>query len=539
MGEADAARKRAEFFEAQVNSALDGIMIVDIHGDKVFQNQRLVDLWNVPQEYADDPDDTRQLEFAISQTKDPGQFAERVAYLVANPGETTRDEVELIDGKILDRYSAPVLDKAGNLCGRIWTFRDVTEERKREAKLAVALERETHLAREAQAGNRAKSEFLAVMSHEIRTPMNGILGFSEILAGFPGVPEEARDLTRTIRSSGEALLRILDDILDISRLEAGGLKIEKALFSPAEVLRSIHVLLAPSAGEKGLDFRLELAANLPPELWNDGGRLRQILLNLAGNALKFTESGSIVLGMKPGTENAGTLEISVRDTGPGIPGANIEQIFQPFVQADSSISRRYGGTGLGLAISRNLVELMGGKLEVRSEIGRGSEFRVILPSGLPEDHPRSEPQSFDEALDKTFAGRHPLVILLAEDDAVNRKLLILMLRKLGYVPLIAQDGAEAVEIFQRQRPDCILMDLQMPRMDGLQATRAIRALEGAAPDERAFISALTANIVAEDRQQCFEVGMDFYMNKPIKRAVLARALAGARVKKVPSPLGGS
>lgn len=524
------ARKRAEFFEAQVNSALDGIMIVDVHGEKVFQNQRLVDLWNVPQEFADDPDDTRQLEFAISQTKDPEKFAERVAYLVANPGETTRDEVELIDGKILDRYSAPVLDKAGNLNGRIWTFRDVTEERKREAKLALALERETHLAREAEAGNRAKSEFLAVMSHEIRTPMNGILGFSEILAGLPGVPAEALDLTQTIRSSGEALLRILDDILDISRMEAGGLKIEKALFAPVEVLRSIHVLLGPGAAEKGLDFRLELAADLPREVWNDSGRLRQILLNLAGNALKFTESGSIVLGMERGAENAETLEIFLRDTGPGIPEADLGQIFQPFVQADSSISRRHGGTGLGLAISRNLVELMGGKLEVRSAVGRGSEFRVILPFGMPVAPLEPESKSFDEALDQTFAAHYPLRILLVEDDAVNRKLMVLVLRKLGYTPLIAQDGVEAVEIYQSERPDCILMDLQMPRKDGLQATVDIRDFETAESLDRAFISALTSNIVAEDRERCFAVGMDFYMNKPIKVPVLAQALASARVE---------
>lgn len=370
----EAALWRTAFFEAQVNSALDGIMIVDINGDKVFQNQRLVDLWNVPQEFADDPDDTRQLEFAMTQAKNPREFAERVAHLVAHPGETARDEVELVDGKILDRYSAPVRKKDGTLCGRIWTFRDVTEERHREGKLAIALERETHLAREAQAGNRAKSEFLAVMSHEIRTPMNGILGFSEILAGLPGVPEEALDLARTIRSSGEALLRILDDILDISRLEAGGLKIEKALFSPTEILQGIHVLLAPGAAEKGLDFRLELPPTRPLDLWNDAGRLRQILLNLAGNALKFTESGSIVLGLEPGADDAGTLEIYLRDTGPGIHEGDIEQIFQPFVQADSSISRRYGGTGLGLAISRNLVELMGGKLAVRSVIAAGPSF---------------------------------------------------------------------------------------------------------------------------------------------------------------------
>lgn len=535
----NASRSRTAFLEAQANSALDGIMMVDIHGKKVFQNQRLVDLWKVPQEFADDPDDTRQLDFALSQTKNPQQFAERVAHLVANPGETARDEVEMIDGTILDRYSEPVRNKDGSLLGRIWTFRDVTEGRKREETLAQSLERETHLAREAQAGNRAKSEFLAVMSHEIRTPMNGILGYSELLAGVPGLPTEGQDFVRTITSSGEALLRILDDILDFSRLEAGGLKIEKAMFAPADVLRNIHALLAPSAAGKGLDLRLDIAEDCPITLWSDAGRLRQILLNLTGNALKFTDVGSVSLGLgcvgQDSAETPRMLQFSVRDTGPGIHESEFEHIFQPFVQTDSSISRRYGGTGLGLAISRNLVELMGGRLEVRSEVGQGSEFQVLLPMDASVDMPKAEANSVAEDVDEKFAERHPLRIMLVEDDALNRKLMLMMLRKLGYDPLVAQDGVEAVDIYKRERPDCILMDLQMPRKDGLQATIEIRSVEESEASGRAFISALTANIVAEDRQRCFEVGMDSYLNKPIKRMVLAGALANARSARVVEP----
>jgi CheY-like chemotaxis protein len=221
------------------------------------------------------------------------------------------------------------------------------------------------------------------------------------------------------------------------------------------------------------------------------------------------------------------VDFFVRDTGPGIPEDELEQIFEPFTQADSSISRRYGGTGLGLSISRNLVELMGGKLAVQSKVGAGSEFVVTLPAAIPDGTlPAIATNTHSEPHDETFANHHPLRILLVEDDRVNLKLMLMMLCKLGYEPLIAHDGAEAVEIFRRERPDCILMDLQMPRKDGLQATLEIREIENGTPrDGRAYIAALTANIVAEDRQRCQIVGMDNYMNKPIKRELLANILA--------------
>jgi PAS domain S-box-containing protein len=413
---------------------------------------------------------------------------------------------------------------------------DVTEERIREKKLAEALAHEKELVEKAQAGSRAKSEFLAVMSHEIRTPMNGILGFSELLAGAPNLPTDCRDYVKTIASSGEALLRIIDDILDFSRLEAGGLKVEPTLLSSREILEDVHTLLAPRAGEKHLEFHLALEDGIPERLWNDPGRLRQILINLVGNALKFTAHGSITLGMRPSRSplkdgDAG-VEIFVRDTGTGIPPDKLDHVFEPFAQADSSISRRYGGTGLGLAISRNLVELMGGALSVRSEVGEGSEFVVTLPIGMPQGtEPLVQGTAGDE-LDETFAASHPLRILLVEDDQVNRKLLLIMLRKLGYTALTARDGVEAVEIYRRERPDCILMDLQMPRKGGIETTIEIREMENASPGHgRAFISALTANIGAEDRRECFAVGMDAHLNKPIKRALLAKMLEQASEAK--------
>jgi signal transduction histidine kinase len=529
---------KTAFFEAKVDCALDGVLVVDSSGKTILQNHRFNELLKIPRHIAESTDSAEQLQFITSQTKDPRQFVDKVAYLYAHPNEVSRDEIQLIDGTILDRYSAPVHDKAGKYYGRIWTFRDVTEERNREKKLSEALTREKELARAAQAGNRAKSEFLAVMSHEIRTPMNGILGFAELLAGSPDLPADCRDYVKTIASSGEALLRILDDILDFSRLEAGGLKIEKSLFSPRELLESIHTLLAPHASEKGLEFSTAVDDGVPEWLWNDAGRLRQVLLNLTGNAIKFTEHGSITLGMRHscpyGNNGPPQLEFYVRDTGPGIPEEKLAHIFDPFTQVDSSISRRFGGTGLGLSISRNLVKLMGGELIAVSKAGAGSEFRVTLPIDIGEGRAPVISDSTATVLDETFATKHPLRILLVEDDRINLKLMLMMLRKLGYEPRVAFDGIDAVEIYRREHVDCILMDLQMPRKDGLQATLEIREIEKSnSSGQHAFIAALTANIVAENRRQCFEAGMDRYINKPIKRAQLAKMLeqASDRVRK--------
>ena len=413
---------------------------------------------------------------------------------------------------------------------------DVTEERMRETKLAEALAQEKELAEKARAGERAKSEFLAVMSHEVRTPLNSILGFAELLAQTPDLPAESSDMAQTIRSSGQSLLRIVDDVLDFSRLEAGRLTIEPSLFSPREILRDIHTALAPLARDRGLAFPLAIDESTPETLWNDAGRLRQVLLNLAGNALKFTAEGSITLGTRPARESLKTgrpgFDFFVRDTGPGIPAKDLPNIFLPFVQADSSISRRFGGTGLGLAISQNLVELMGGTLQVQSTVGTGSEFIVTLPLDSPQPQMPSSGEPPVDILDETFAGKYPLQILLVEDDVVNLKLMRMVLHKLGYEPLVAKDGDEAVEIYRRERPDCILMDLQMPRKDGIQATIEIRALEDSTPGgRRAFISALTANIVAANRRQCFEVGMDGYLNKPLKRTLLAMTFKRASERK--------
>ncbi len=530
----EALREETAMFEAQVESSLDGILVVDRHGKKVIQNQRMTQMWRIPSNLAGLEDVAPQLEFATRQVKDPDGFLARIAWLYEHPEEISRDVVELVDGAILDRYSAPVLDKEGRYYGRTWIHRDITEERHREQKLAEALALEKELSEQARAGDRAKSEFLAVMSHEVRTPLNGILGFAELLRQAPGLSPESQGHARVITRSGEALLRILDDILDLSRLEAGRMNIEKTAFSPRSLLDDIRALLSRQAAESGVQLLVSCAPGVPERLEGDAGRLRQVLLNLAGNALKFTEEGSVRIALSPLAGRPATHVFSVADTGCGITPEELDRIFQPFTQADSSTSRRHNGTGLGLTISRRLTELLGGTLTVESTPGKGSEFRVVVPleEAKAPDPPAGAPDRSSAPLDASFASRHPLRMLIAEDDPINLKLIQTLVRRLGYAPLASRNGREAVEIFQKESPDFLLMDLQMPEMDGIEATEKIRAIEKAAHTKLpVFILALTANIFPADRQRCFDAGMDGYLNKPAKISSLAEIFAQASLAK--------
>jgi PAS domain S-box-containing protein len=418
-------------------------------------------------------------------------------------------------------------DSSGTLRGFVKVTRDLTERLKGETTLKEALARQTELTRKAQAGEHAKSEFLAVMSHEVRTPMNGIIGYADLLARATDLPSEYHEYAKTIDQSARALLRILDDILEFSSSEAGTLTVEKAGFSPRKVANEVHQLLLPAAHRKGLALILESPGELPGTVMGDAGRLRQILLNLVGNAVKFTKTGSVTVRIHP-PQTGSMWTFAVRDTGEGIPEDRRAAIFDPFTQADASTSRKYGGTGLGLAISKRLAELMGGSLTVQNIPGAGAEFLVSLPLD-PLDQPLSE--SHDEAdeftLGERFASKHPLSILVAEDDRVNLKLTLTILRKLGYSPLAAVNGRDAVSIYQESRPSCILMDLQMPEMDGIEATKAIRAIERESLASPVYIAALTANTAGNDRVRCIEAGMSGYLNKPIRKDQLSSMLAEA------------
>lgn len=410
---------------------------------------------------------------------------------------------------------------AGRVTALFGTAQDITD-------LQRALEHEREMTRQAQAAEQAKAQFLAVMSHEIRTPMNGILGFAELLAAQP-LGEEQREYINTIRESGHSLLRIIDDILDYSRLRSGRFVIEEAPFSPVRLVGGVRDLLRSAAASRGIELRTEVGPDLPARVNGDAGRLRQILINLVNNGIKFTSEGSVTLGLRRvdfASGGAAELEFFVRDTGIGIPEDKLQTIFEPFAQADNSISRRYGGTGLGLTIVKQLVALMGGTLEVDSADRRGTQFTFRLPCVALDESAGTGgagETAADGPLDRSFAAKHPQSVLVAEDDPVNLKLVLLLLERLGYGARAVRNGLEAVEECAREMPDLILMDLHMPEMGGIEATRRIRAMAGG---DAPRIIAFTADVMPAERAQCFDAGMTGYLTKPLRHAALAAALRG-------------
>jgi signal transduction histidine kinase/ligand-binding sensor domain-containing protein/CheY-like chemotaxis protein len=425
------------------------------------------------------------------------------------------------------------------------------ESRERARRLAETVEelerseKEAHTAKdEADRANRFKSQFLANMSHEIRTPMNAVIGMTSVLASSRLTPEQ-RDYVGTIRSSGESLLALLNDILDFSKIEAGKLVIEASPFALQQCVKEAVDLLAVQAARKGLEIGCLIDPAVPALIESDATRLRQILVNLLDNAVKFTPSGEILIRVDAGSPpppelspgEPVELRFAVRDTGIGISPDRMDRLFRSFSQADSSTSRLYGGTGLGLAISRRLAEGLGGRMWVESEPGKGSTFwftircRVVDSSLLP--YLAKGPRESEDAGRSAGSELPPLRILVAEDNVVNQKVALLLLQQLGYAADVAADGEETLAALRRQRYDVILMDVQMPGMDGLEAARRIRDEWPVA--ERPRIIAVTANALREDRETCLAAGMDDYLSKPVLLEDLRGALSRGRGTAVPAP----
>jgi PAS domain S-box-containing protein len=513
-----------------------GIFQTDAQNRYLYTNPRWSEITGIPAEEAEGrawntiipPEHRAGLTAKLSGAADRAEISDR--FELRHPGTDTL--TVLVTSK-----SIP--DDLGGTTGWVGTLADVTAEAGAEVAMSDARD-------EANTASDLKSHFLANMSHEIRTPMNGVIGMTDLLLDTQ-LDSRQRDYALTVRSSGEALLSIIDDILDFSKVEAGQLEIEEIEFDLRANVAAVRDLLARSAHAKGLELVVAVDSAVPGVVNGDPGRVRQVLINLMGNAIKFTQAGEVVVRVTTSETTKGDstgLRFVVSDTGDGMEPEKQALVFEPFVQADRSTSRKYGGTGLGLAISRQLVELMGGDCGVSSQVGQGSEFwftiavragrsQVLQAVGSPVE-PAALPPEDRAQLSAEFIGTSPGTLLLVEDNLINQKVAVAMLSGAGYRVDTALNGAEAVDATAARCYDAVLMDCQMPEMNGYEATNAIREREG--DGGHTPIIALTAGARGKDRVRCLTAGMDNYLAKPVSKqallAMVARYMPDTRFNEV-------
>jgi PAS domain S-box-containing protein len=503
-------RKQAEnelrfqniLLKTQQEVSLDGILIVDENGKIISFNQRFADIWEIPDEIMAMQSSEKTLQFVLPKLTNPDEFSQQIHYLYKNKNKKSYDELFLSDGKILERYSSPLIGSDDVYYGRIWYYRDITERKQAEKELIKAKEK-------AEESDRLKTAFINNISHEVRTPLNGILGFGHLIMEEGLSEKEKQEYYKVLRDSSKRLQDTISDIMDISQLTADSIKPSPAGVHLGQLMNNMLETTQLACAKRNILVTLkspEQYDNLV--LQTDGELLSKTLSHLLNNAEKFTSEGRITLGFEVKSK---WVEFFVSDTGKGIAADKLDAVFEPFMQEDASVTRGHEGSGLGLTIARHVAELLGGKLWAESENGKGSTFFFSLPFVTAESKPE---QAEDIAVKPTVAGK--TLVLIAEDEESSYLLMKTMVQKAGFVSLHAFNGAEAVELC-REYPEIglILMDIKMPVMDGLEATTRIKAFRPDLP-----VIALTAHAQIGDRQRILDAGCDEYMAKPVKLEAL-------------------
>ena len=514
---------------ATLQCSAAGILVTDIHGHVCQFNLPFLDMWNISAEQIGEcHDDASVLDLMQASTLHSETHRRELdAALAREDAQDGFDAIELSGDRHFERQIRP-LRINGSPAGHVFSFRNVTEHRRTAAQLQALNEtleaRICHRTGEleaamhrADAANQAKSDFLSNMSHEIRTPLNGVIGMAH-LALMAAPNERQRDCLEKIQGAGRHLLGIVNDILDFSKIEAGKLQLEEADFTLAELLATVAGQMSPAALDKGLSLVFRTDPGLAERFRGDALRIRQVLLNFIGNAIKFSTHGEVLVQAMPqeGCEPGTRLRFEIRDHGPGLTETQATALFQSFHQADASTTRHHGGTGLGLAICRQLATLMGGEVGVRSQPGAGSTFWFSAPLPVATHGVAAEANALDL---RVIRGAR---ILVVDDNPLNQQVAADLLHDLGARVELAANGQQAVELLRWQAFDCVLMDLQMPVLDGLQATRQIKAL----PHGRTVpVIAVTANASEHDRSRCLDAGMVDYVSKPFDPARLYDTVA--------------